>query len=355
MKILIFGGTGAMGTHLVKILTSPDNELYVTSRSERKTAGVTYIKGNAHEYDFVNEIVHKYGRFNCIVDFMNYKTEEFQKNIDFLLSSTDQYVYLSSARVFSDIDSIIVENSPRLLDVTTDKDYLRTDEYALAKARQENILMSSAKRNWTIIRPYITYSEARLQLGIYEKEQWLSRAIRNKKIVFSYDIASHYTTLTYGLDVSTMISKIIGCKHSLGEAYNIAGNFTIKWSDVVDIYTTELEKYLKHKPVVCYTETAVASDFQKYQYKYDRLYDRKFDCKKILQVTGISEFTTLQEGIESCIREFFEKDVRCKKLSWKYEAMMDRAACEHEALHNIPGLKNKVIYMVYRYLPIKKF
>ena len=35
----------------------------------------------------------------------------------------------------------------RLLDISKDDKYLRTDEYALAKARQENILQKSGK-NW---------------------------------------------------------------------------------------------------------------------------------------------------------------------------------------------------------------
>lgn len=51
-----------------------------------------------------------------------------------------------------------------------DEDYIKTDEYALQKARQENILLGSKYKNWTIIRPYITYNKERLQLGVLEKK-----------------------------------------------------------------------------------------------------------------------------------------------------------------------------------------
>ena len=60
-----------------------------------------------------------------------------------------------------------------------DEEYLKTDEYALSKARQEDILHRSGKNNWTVIRPYITYSEIRLQLGVLEKELWLYRFVHD--------------------------------------------------------------------------------------------------------------------------------------------------------------------------------
>ena len=48
----------------------------------------------------------------------------------------------------------------------------------------------------------LPYYNNRLQLGIFEKEIWLQRALDGKKIVFSRNIASKYTTLTYGYDVA---------------------------------------------------------------------------------------------------------------------------------------------------------
>ena len=49
MKVLILGGTGAMGVSLVRILSENiANEVYVTSRSVHKSFGnVYYIQGNA--------------------------------------------------------------------------------------------------------------------------------------------------------------------------------------------------------------------------------------------------------------------------------------------------------------------
>lgn len=161
LKILLLGGTGAMGVHLSKILNNQGEDVYVTTRRERKGMGITYIQGNAHENAFLSDILQKY-HFDVLIDFMIYNTSEFADRVDLLLSSVGQYIFLSSSRVYADSQTPITENSPRLLDVYKEEEYLKTDEYALSKARQEDILHRSGKNNWTVIRPYITYSEIRL-------------------------------------------------------------------------------------------------------------------------------------------------------------------------------------------------
>jgi uncharacterized protein YbjT (DUF2867 family) len=133
--------------------------------------------------------------------------------------------------------SAISEDSPRLLYTSKDKEYLATDEYALAKARQEDLLRNSGQRNWTIIRPYITYGEKRLQLGAMEKEAWLYRALKGRTIVFSSDIAKRFTTLTYGLNVAEGIQAIIGATSALGRAFHITCETSLTWAAGHSTYT----------------------------------------------------------------------------------------------------------------------
>ena len=236
MKILVLGGTGAMGVDLVKILGEHGEEVIVTSRTDRKSTfnNVKYVKGNAHDVAFLKSLLTK--KYDAIVDFMVYTTEEFNARRNLLLSATEQYLFLSSSRVYADSKTPITEDSPRLLDTTTDIEYLKTDEYALTKARQENLLRESGKINWTIIRPYITYSNQRLQLGVYEKELWLYRALQGMTIVFPKIIAEKYTTMTLGEDVARGISMLIGNKKAIGQVFHITTNEAIKWSDVLLLY-----------------------------------------------------------------------------------------------------------------------
>ena len=164
MKVLVLGGTGAMGQPLIKQLSLQGDDVYVTSRRKYESKdNIHFIQGDAHDLQFIKQQLRT--EYDVIVDFMIYGTETFKERADLYLNATGQYMFLSSARVYAQSKEPIKEDSPRLLDVCKDKDYLRTDEYALAKARSEDILFNSEKNNWTIIRPYITYNIKRLQLG----------------------------------------------------------------------------------------------------------------------------------------------------------------------------------------------
>ena len=145
MNILVLGGTGAMGVHLVELLSQRGDAVFVTSRRERPSRkNVTYVQGDAHNNDFLQTLLNS-RRWDAIVDFMVYRTEEFRHRMPQLLAATAQYVFLSSSRVYADSAGPITEDSPRLLDVSADAAYLKTDEYALAKARQENALRTESR------------------------------------------------------------------------------------------------------------------------------------------------------------------------------------------------------------------
>lgn len=209
MNILVLGGTGAMGVPLVELLSQRGDNVYVTTRSQKKNhENVTYICGNAKEQAFFEKLMTK--NYDAIVDFMVYGTEELHQRLKCLLERTTQYVFFSSSRCYAESNTPITEKSSRLVDVCKDPEYLSIDEYGLAKGKEENLLFDSGKKNWTIIRPYITYNTYRLQLGVYEKEDWLRRALEGRTIVFPEDIASKRTSLTYGPDVAGAVVDLVG-------------------------------------------------------------------------------------------------------------------------------------------------
>lgn len=357
MKVLLLGGTGAMGVSLVQILAQKQNEVYVTTRKERISKGnVHYIKGNAHDISFLKEILKD--EYDAIVDFMVYTSDEFRNRIDLLLSSTKQYMFLSSSRVYADTgDNRITENSPRLLDVCTDVEYLATNEYALAKAREENILFESAFKNWTIIRPYITYNNERLQLGVFEKESWLSRALDGQTIVFPNDIAQKTTTLTYGYDVAKIMSDLIGNKKALGEAFHIATEQTIEWKEVLDIYLDVIETELGYRPRVYMPKNSneIGEVLRcRYQISCDRLFHRSFSNKKI---SGILEnevsYTDVRDGLSKCLRNFIRGEREFLGYSVRANAYFDKLTRDSISLNKLKTIKQKVAYLLIRYTDIK--
>ena len=350
-KILVLGGTGAMGRHLVELLADRGDKVTVTTRSSRKsTSNIEYIQGNARDESFLYPLLDR--QWDAVIDFMIYTTPTFKQRIDKLLASTAQYIFLSSARVYADSQTPIVEaTTPRLLDSSNDSAFLATDEYSLAKDRQENVLEQSGQKNWTIIRPYITYSEQRLQLGILEKESWLYRATKGRTIVFSSDIAHKLTTLTYGYDVAEAMAALIGEKEALAEAYHITQGKAYHWHNILDIYLNILEKKLGKRPQVLMLDMEKFSRCKQaeYQIKYDRLFNRAFDNTKISEFVDLEGFEQLEQGLTQCLNAFLLAP-DFLPVDWRSEAIMDRYSGELANIKEFTGWKQLAKYLLYRFV-----
>ena len=357
MHILILGGTGAMGVSLVQILHEQSrNEIFVTSRKDYKDKeNVHYLKGNAQDDAWIRKVL-ALKHWDVVVDFMIYSTEHFQKRLPLFLNSAGQYIFFSSSRVYADAHGEkITEETPRLLDTSNDNIYLKTDEYALAKAREENILRKAEKKNWTIIRPYITYNDERLQLGTMEKEAWLYRAIRGRTVVFTKDVAETLTTMTYGYDVAKGIASIIGKAEALGEVFHITQPNPLTWGEVANIYQKTFKMVTNRDMKIKYL-----SDSQKFsevfsnhwQVYCDRLYARTFDNSKISCFLGENYcWTFMEDGLVNCFTKFLKDKRNFLAINWQAEGWMDRQTGERTPLSEIPNIKQRIVYVFMRYLP----
>ena len=348
MNILILGGTGAMGTHLCLILAGGENKIFVTSRKNRQNVnGITFVKGNAHNLEFIRSLL-KEIRWDAVIDFMTYTTSEFKERIELYLDSTKQYIFLSSSRVYSESSSPILEDSPLILNTCNDLEYLSTDEYALKKARQERILKDTGKNNWTVIRPYVTFSEQRLQLSALEKEYWLYRALKGRTIVFSKDIADKRTTFTYGFDVANGIASLIGKETAYGQAFHITNNEIHTWNEILKYYVDILESILGKRPkVLMLDEWKPFMGGNKYQVKWDRLYDRTFNTNKINKYINTTKFSPTFTALSECINGFIAKPL-FKQINWSSEAVKDRLTGEWANISEIKGVRHKLIYYLAR-------
>ena len=312
-RILLLGGTGAMGTYLVPELSARGYAVLVTSRKPHVTddPNVTYLLGNAKDDAFFAELMRS--RYDAIVDFMIYNTESFAARRDALLDHTDHYLFLSSYRVYADAGKTpITEQSPRLLDTVRDAAYLKTDEYALTKARQEDLLRASGRKNFTIVRPAITYSFGRFQLGTMEANEFLGPAVRGEPVPFPRDLLDKQTTMTDARDVAKMLAALVLNDAAFGETYTAATAEHHSWREVIGIYRTVTD--LRIRPVS--TQAYLDRIGRPWQIKYDRMFDRIIDNGKILQISGLkqSDLTPLAEGLPAELRRFLDDPEAAKRV-----------------------------------------
>ena len=345
-NVLVLGGTGAIGSYTVKELASLGFFVSVTSRKiHASKPNIEYYMGNGHDLPFLESCLTK-KKWTAIIDFMNYSTEEFEDRFQKLLNATNQYVFISSSRVYASCDGKITESSPRLLDVVDDKSFLNTDDYALSKARCENILIQSGKRNWTIIRPYMSYFKDRLDLGHYPKELWLFRILNGHGILFPKDVASRKTTLTHGADVGRGIGGIVGKNEAFGQIFHITCTKSYTWGEILNLYKSVV---VEHGFKFECKMIPAAENKEEFIYKYDRNYNREFCNDSIAHFVDITAFMDAKEGISQSIREFL-KQPKWKDIDWRRQANWDRLLKEKTRISNIPTAKDKINYILFRYI-----
>ena len=356
-KYLILGGTGPIGIGIANLLSQEEeNMVYITTRQviKSQTQNVIYITGDAHDNSFLRPLLES-ADWDAVIDCMIYSYFEFEARINNLLANTKQYVYMSSATVFAESAEPITETTPKLLDVCQDESFVYSDVYAITKARQEKLLQTSEYRNWTIVRPYITYGDYRLQLGCTEKEYWLYGALHHRPIVFAKDVSERYVTMTDSNDVGKAIVALLGNPQAMASDFNVVNNYALRWSEVLNIYLDALEQYHGYRPQVYLTPK-----YETYQgggryedYIYDRIYNRIFDNEKLAKIIDVTTFTTPQEGLTKCVRNFIEKP-KFKSINFMSEINKAQLTGEWPSLNEIKGLRKKLFFELvkYRIIPI---
>ena len=349
MKVLLLGGTGAMGNHLARVLAARGDEVAVTSRSKRTDCGgVRYIEGNAQSGDFLSRVL--MDEYDAVVDFMVRPSAGFAETAGRIMKRTYQYVFVSSYRVYAD-SPVLKEESPRLLDMSDDMRYLATDEYALAKARCEDALKESGRDNWTVVRPGITFDgSGRFQLGTLEAGTWLLRALSGLPVMFPDEMLAKVTTLSWGGDVARMIAGIVGNPIAFGEDYIVATSESLTWADVAEVYRERTGLSL----IPCTMEQYERAVGGHYQIWLDRMLDRRIDNAKVLEACKMAsdEIMPVRERLASELDAFLTSG--CTVLgSISPNARMDYALGGFRSLcplvRSRPGFKTVVAYAVRRF------
>ncbi len=344
-----------MGAYLSGMLVKVGAAVVVTSRNRTGVVdGVRYVTGDAQSSIFLDEILTMM-HWDCIVDFMNYSTKSFELRYPKLLSRCDHYIFISSARVYAKSESPVNEGSARLLDVIKDEKYIETDEYALAKARQENFLFRSERKNWTIVRPYITYSPLRMQFGAMEKEGWLHGVLNGRSLVVPRDILHRKTTLTHGRDVASAIAKMIGVKRVMSEVYQITEPSSLYWREVLSVYLDTLVELGLERPAIKEVSNEVYSRLlpSPYPLIFDRSYNREFDCTKLQTSVALPSFMPAKDGLRECLQKFVVGTPHIfGRINWRAEGVKCRLCGDRIDIKSFASTKDFIKYLVFRSLPI---
>lgn len=327
-SVLVMGGTGAMGVYLVPELIRVGYKVDVTTRRhiESDTEGLKYLTGDAMDDSFISRVLCNH--YDAVVDFMIYPSKMLESRIPMLLDATAQYIFLSSYRVYGNLQIPITETAPQLIDAIDDEEFLASDDYSLRKSHGEQVLRQSGKKNWTIIRPAITYSKYRFQLITLEARNFVCRAMENKKVLVPKEALNVQATMTWAGDVAKMITGLVGNEKALGECFTVSTSEHHTWGEIADYYRRiiGLEIDAVDKKTFLNVVNAESTNFSSvWQLDYDRLYERIVDNSKILSVTGLKQedFTTLYDGLNKELSALREEDMELLSGSAAQSVLMD--------------------------------
>lgn len=340
-KVLLIGGTGAMGMYTIPELLKLNYHVFVTSRKKRDSdnPSLTYLVGDGHDINWLELIAEKYF-FESVVDFMLYSYEELKPKVLRLQKLGKQYMYSSSYRVYADCESFITEESPRKIERLKNNSNLADDHYGISKALQENLLLQSELENYTILRPGMTFSRNRFQYGAMDNFD-IIRTVRGAKSALPETMRNTFTTLTYGKDVGSMISRLVGNPKALGEVINVTSDQSYTWEEISGIFNTVFGTETQFISDKLYTQTT-----NQWRTMIDRRFNRRFSTEKVERITGLdfSAFPSLEEALREAWKESNHQLFYNAKTNWKVHADFDFLLDTRMSLLNV-NERNQTIYL----------
>ena len=313
-SVLLIAGGGTLGRYTaaellrlgyrVDIICLEDN----VSDNER----LCYYKGYA-EFEYLKEFL-KSRHYNGIVNFIHYEDVNTYKPGHKLLSeNTEHLIFLSSYRVYADLEHPITETSPTLYETIKDRNFLEHEKYAVPKSQAELFIRNeSGTKNHTIVRPVISFSDRRLDIVTVSGRLALELTGAGKEILLPKEAKNLTAGLDWAGNSGKLIANLLLKEKAFGEAFTISSAQNLTWGEGADIYAelsgakfnwVDTERYIEEYPWLKENPWIL---------KYDRLFDRKIDNSKILKVTELKkeDFTSIRDGIKYELEKINKGEVK---------------------------------------------
>ncbi len=230
MKVLFIGGTGNISRACTDEALRKGFEVFHLNRGNRREftpEGVVTLKADINDTDSVRMLIAGI-HFDSVVEWIGYKPEEIQRDIDLFRGKTDQYVFISSASAY--------EKPPRSYIITESTPLLNPYwQYSRDKIACEQVLVDSFSREgfpMTIVRPSHTYGDGWIPTTFGSSEFTIpQRMIDGKEIIIPGDGQSLWT-ITHTSDFAKGFTGLLGNDRAIGEAFHITSDEALTWDSI---------------------------------------------------------------------------------------------------------------------------
>lgn len=230
MRVLFIGGTGNISGACTDEALRKGLEVFHLnrgSRPEKEKPGVRVLKADIRDVAAARAALAGLS-FDSVVQFLAFKPEHVEVDMELFDGITDQYVLISSASAYK---------KPSLTPVITEDTPLENPfwEYARLKIACEKVLAEKAAARdfpYTIIRPSHTYDDGWIP-GYFKSASYglAARMLEGKEVIVPGDGQSLWT-LTHATDFAVGLVGLLGNPASLGEAFHITSDEHLTWEAI---------------------------------------------------------------------------------------------------------------------------
>lgn len=355
-SVLLLGGTGTLSSAVLQCALDEDYDLTIMNRGTNNSKiprNVKIVIGNFYNLNELNEkFEHK--QYDVIVDFLSRIPSDIERSYGLFKDKCKQYIFISSACVYKrdKNDFPIKENSPKPNELWS----YNKEKYQCEKRLME--LSVGSKSYYTIVRPYITYNDERIPLGIspsYKYHRTIIERVKSGKPWFVWDDGKAITTLTYAEDFAVGVVGLFLNDKAKNNDFHITSDFRYTQREVVELLFKKLGMPLNIISVSCHDLCKGLPEF-KQMLIGDRALDAVFDNSKIKDAVPQLNFSvSLDKGLDRII-DYWRKPSAL--YDYQFEGRLDALLSKYDDqikyIKYPDALNNSyLLYLMYRYLPIK--
>lgn len=323
MEILIVGGTGVLSSAVVNEALKRGYHVTMINRGNRRSSipmEAELIQSDKNDYEKISNCI-RGRRFDSVIDFLCLSDYETELSFNFYSQYADQYFFISSCAVYD-------TSKPGICDEDYPKN-LKIWDYSGRKWESEKKLMELAKNSQTkvtIIRPCVTYDDTRIPYGItplYGYHWTMISRIKAGKPIITWNGGNNKCNMTRVEDFAVGVVGLINNPRAYGEAFNVCGDETPSFRDVLDVIASYIH---------CDVKTIdLPSDFyakhlpnRAGEILGGRSLDSVNSNYKLKQVVPeFKQSIDIKNGIIMTLKAYEEKGFQ-KGIDWQFEGDCDR-------------------------------
>lgn len=318
MEILFIGGTGVISSACTSMANERGYHLTLFNRGSTERPipeGVDRLEGNIRDPEQAQRVLGERS-FDVVVDWVAYRPEHIEMDLELFRGKTDQYVFISSASAYQ---------TPPTRFPITESTPLSNPYWAYSRnkiACEGRLLRAYREEGFpvTIVRPSHTYD--RTVFPFHGQYTVIDRMRSGKDIIIHGDGTSLWT-LTHHKDFARGFVGLLGNPQAVGEAFQITSDEWLSWNQIYEIIAgaAGVEANFIHMP----SDLISAFDSKWGRGLLgDKMHSRIFDNSKVKQVVpDFKAVIPFHQGAEE-VMDWHDADPRRQVVDEDLDNLMDR-------------------------------